>query len=193
VLDICNWLVKKPEILNLACQMLESQSRLVGGSAGAGAAGSAGAVGAAVGPIGPVVPARPARPADDNMRLWDETVKCLFLRARDPPGKALDDLIIKIFNIQIYTNEAKGLLEKTRKAFTDFQNKFNGQVLAEIRVYKGVRESSRADPSQKEIKEYITEEVAEKFLGRQLGGVNISELKNNGGFGVLVNFIRESF
>ena len=29
VLDICNWLVKKPEILNLACQMLESQSRSV--------------------------------------------------------------------------------------------------------------------------------------------------------------------
>ena len=105
----------------------------------------------------------------------------------------MDDLIIKIFNIQIYTNEAKGLLEKTRKAFTDFQNKFNGQVLAEIKVYKGVRESSRADLSQKEIKEYITEEVAEKFLGRQLGGVNISELKNNGGFGVLVNFIRDSF
>jgi hypothetical protein len=41
----------------------------------------------------------------------------------------LDDLIIKIFNIQIYTNEAKGLLEKTRKALADFRNKFNGQVL----------------------------------------------------------------
>ena len=76
----------------------------------------------------------------------------------------MDDLIIKIFNIQIYTNEAKGLLEKTRKALADFQNKFNGQVLAQIKEYKEVRnEMTRCEPSQKEIKEYITEEVTENF------------------------------
>jgi hypothetical protein len=183
VLDICNWLVKKPEILNLACQMLESQSRLVESA------------GATVGSAGPVVPARPVISiSDDNLRLWDESVKCLFLRARNPSGQVLDDLIIKIFSIQIYTNEAKGLLEKTRKVFTDFRNKFNGQVLAQIKEYKVVRsESTRREPSQKEIKEYITEEVTEKFLGRQLGGANLSELKNIGSFEVLVNFIRESF
>jgi hypothetical protein len=180
VLDICNWLVKKPEILNLACQMLESQSR---------------SVGSAVGSAGPVVPARPVTStSDDKIRLWDESVKCLFLRARNPSGQVLDDLIIKIFNIQIYTNEAKGLLEKTRKVFNDFRNKFNGQVLAQVKEYKAVRsESARNEPSQKEIKEYITEEVTEKFLGRQLGGANLSELKNIGSFEVLVNFIRESF
>jgi len=176
VLDICNWLVKKPEILNLACQMLESQSRSVESA------------GATVGSAGPVIPARPVISiSDDNIRLWDESVKCLFLRARNPSGQALDDLIIKIFNIQIYTNEAKGLLEKTRKALADFRNKFNSQVLAQIKEYKEVRND------QKEIKEYITEEVTEKFLGRQLGGANLSELKNIGSFEVLVNFIRESF
>ena len=109
MLDICNWLVKKPEILNLACQMLESQSRSVESA------------GATIGSASPVVPARPVISiSDDNIRLWDESVKYLFLRAQNPSGQVLDNLIIKIFNIQIYTNEAKGLLEKTRKALADF-------------------------------------------------------------------------
>ena len=51
-------------------------------------------------------------------------------------------------------------------------------------------ETTRREPSQKKIKEYITKEVTEKFLGRQLGGANLSELKNIGSFEVLVNFIR---
>ena len=90
--------------------MLESQSRLVESA------------GATVRSAGPVVPARPVISiSNNNIRLWDESVKCLFLRARNPSGQALDDLIIKIFNIQIYTNEAKGLLEKTRKFWLIFK------------------------------------------------------------------------
>ena len=62
----------------------------------------------------------------------------------------------------------------------DFRNKFNGQVLAQIKEYKEVRnEMTQCEPSQKEIKEYITEEVTEKFLGYQLGGANLSELKTS--------------
>ena len=45
----------------------------------------------------------------------------------------------------------------------------------------------------KEVKDYIDEDVAEKLLGRHLGAVNLPELKNNGGFEVLVEFARETF
>jgi hypothetical protein len=43
------------------------------------------------------------------------------------------------------------------------------------------------------MKDYIDECVVQKILSRQLGGVNLSELKQNGSFEVLMDFVRESF
>ncbi|RGB22013.1 hypothetical protein C1646_776819 [Rhizophagus diaphanus] len=48
---------------------------------------------------------------DDKIRLWDESVKCLFLRARSPRGEVFDELITKNFKIKIHSNEAKSYLE----------------------------------------------------------------------------------
>ncbi|CAG8753763.1 256_t:CDS:2, partial [Rhizophagus irregularis] len=61
-LDICNWLLKNPDILRLANEMNES-SYVVS-----------------------------SKNTEDKIRLWDESVKCLFLRARNPSSEALDDL-----------------------------------------------------------------------------------------------------
>ncbi|PKY62668.1 hypothetical protein RhiirA4_490133 [Rhizophagus irregularis] len=82
-LDICNWLVKNPEILRLANEMNES-SYVVS-----------------------------SKNTEDKIRLWDESVKCLFLRVRNPSSEALDDLVVKIFRFKIYTSEARGYLDKT--------------------------------------------------------------------------------
>ncbi|CAB4377525.1 unnamed protein product [Rhizophagus irregularis] len=136
-LDICNWLVKNPEILRLANEMNES-SYVVS-----------------------------SKNTEDKIRLWDESVKCLFLRVRNPSSEALDNLVVKIFQFKIYTSEARGYLDKTRVRMT-------------------------GNLSQKEIKDYVDENVVQKLLNRQLAAVNILELTNNGGMNTLVEFVKEA-
>ena len=77
----------------------------------------------------------------DKIRLWDESVKCLFLRARSPRGEVFDELITKIFKIKIHSNEAKSYLEKTQKFFIDFRNKFNQIILTSVEEFKEIRKN----------------------------------------------------
>ncbi|UZO00442.1 uncharacterized protein OCT59_011576 [Rhizophagus irregularis] len=132
---------------------------------------------------------------DDKIRLWDESVKCLFLRARSPRGEVFDELITKIFKIKIHSNEAKSYLKKTRKFFIDFRNKFNQIILTSVEEFKEIRKNraSTGSLSQKELIDYVDEEFVQKILSRQLVAVNISELTRNGGFNTLVDFVRETF
>ncbi|CAB4394002.1 unnamed protein product [Rhizophagus irregularis] len=152
-LDICNWLVKNPEILRLANEMNES-SYVVS-----------------------------SKNTEDKIRLWDESVKCLFLRVRNLSSEALDNLVVKIFRFKIYTSEARGYLDKTCKSLTDFRNKFNQNIL---------NLGTTGNLSQKEIKDYVDENVVQKLLNRQLAAVNILELTNNGGMDTLVEFVKEA-
>ncbi|CAB4403285.1 unnamed protein product [Rhizophagus irregularis] len=132
---------------------------------------------------------------DDKIRLWDESIKCLFLRARSPRGEVFDELITKIFKIKLHSNEAKSYLEKTRKFFIDFRNKFNQIILTSVEEFKEIRKNraSTGSLSQKELIDYVDKEFVQKILSRQLVAVNISELTRNGGFDILVNFVRETF
>ncbi|CAB4398702.1 unnamed protein product [Rhizophagus irregularis] len=138
-LDICNWLVKNPEILRLANEMNES-SYVVS-----------------------------SKNTEDKIRLWDESFK-------------------------IYTSEARGYLDKTRKSLTDFRNKFNQNILNLVREYKEIRKSRGMTGNlfQKEIKDYVDENVVQKLLNCQLAAVNILELTNNGGMDTLVEFVKEA-
>ncbi|UZO10945.1 uncharacterized protein OCT59_002522 [Rhizophagus irregularis] len=94
-LDICNWLVKNPEILRLANEMNES-SYVVS-----------------------------SKNTEDKIRLWDES-------------------------------------------------------------------GTTGNLSQKEIKDYVDENVVQKLLNRQLAAVNILELTNNGGIDTLIEFVKEA-
>ena len=58
---------------------------------------------------------------------------------RSPRSEVFDDLIAKIFKIEIYSNEAKSYLKKTRKFFTDFRNKFNQIILSFVEEFKEIR------------------------------------------------------
>ncbi|CAB4396615.1 unnamed protein product [Rhizophagus irregularis] len=120
---------------------------------------------------------------EDKIRLWDESVKYLFLRVRNPSSEALDNLVVKIFQFKIYTSEARGYLDKTRKSLTDFRNKFNQNIL---------NLGTTGNLSQKEIKDYVDKNVVQKLLNRQLAAVNILELTNNGGMDTLVEFVKEA-
>jgi hypothetical protein len=175
--------VTKPEILNLTLQMSESNRCSIG-------------VPGPAGPVDPVGPVGPSSTSEDKIRLWDESVKCLFLRFRDPPSTILDEVISKIFNVKIYSDVAKKYLEKTRRTFSDFRNKFNQNVLEGVDEYKKIRRERgvmHGNLSMREVREYIDDDITEKLLNRQLAGVNVQELKKNGGFEVLVEFTRETF
>ncbi|CAB4376077.1 unnamed protein product [Rhizophagus irregularis] len=166
-LEIVAWLVDHLEILRLALEMNNTDVAISSSS----------------------------KITDDKIRLWDESVKCLFLRARSLRGEVFDELITKIFKIKIHLNEAKGYLEKTRKFFIDFRNKFNQIILTSVEEFKEIRKNraSTGSLSQKELIDYVDEEFVQKILSRQLVAVNISELTRNGGFNTLVDFVRETF
>ena len=57
---------------------------------------------------------------------------------RNSRNKTFDELIVKIFKVKIYSNEGKSLLERIRKSFMDFRNKFNQNILNEINEYKNI-------------------------------------------------------
>ncbi|UZO22419.1 uncharacterized protein OCT59_014782 [Rhizophagus irregularis] len=113
-LEIVAWLVDHPEILRLALEMNNTD----------------------------VAISLSSKITDDKIRLWDESVKCLFLRARSPCGEVFDELITKIFKIKIHSNEAKSYLEKTRKFFINFRNKFNQIILTSVEEFKEIRKNS---------------------------------------------------
>ncbi|GBC09021.1 hypothetical protein RclHR1_08550007 [Rhizophagus clarus] len=73
-------------------------------------------------------------------------------------------------------------------------NEVSIESICFVEEYKEIRKSrgTTGNISQKEIKEYVDESVAQKILSRQLVAVNISELINNGGLVTLVDFVREA-
>ncbi|GBC23977.2 hypothetical protein GLOIN_2v1769062 [Rhizophagus irregularis DAOM 181602=DAOM 197198] len=136
-LEIVAWLVDHPEILRLALEMNNTD----------------------------VAISLSSKITDDKIRLWDESVKCLFLCARSPRGEVFDE------------------------------NKFNQIILTSVEEFKEIRKNraSTGSLSQKELIDYVDEEFVQKILSRQLVAVNISELTRNGGFDILVDFVRETF
>ncbi|CAB5380885.1 unnamed protein product [Rhizophagus irregularis] len=179
-LEICNWLIKHPQILNLANQMMtaENTSPDVSASISSNPYTSNNSV--------------PRQPFEnkDNVFLWDESIKCVFLRVRDPPSEALDSLIKKIFGVQTYSSDAKTILERTRKSFIDFQNKYNDSIANLVNNYR--ESKSRSTPSRNDIELFIGEAITMKVLSRQLSAVNIAKLKESG-VETLIEFVRESF
>ncbi|GBC24500.2 hypothetical protein GLOIN_2v1769062 [Rhizophagus irregularis DAOM 181602=DAOM 197198] len=80
------------------------------------------------------------------------------------------------------------------KIFFD-ENKFNQIILTSVEEFKEIRKNSTSTESlsQKKLIDYVDEEFVQKMLSRQLVAVNISELIRNGGFNILVDFVRETF
>lgn len=75
--------------------------------------------------------------------LWDETVKCLFLRVRTPPPDAIDNLVKKVYNVtNIHSERARFLLKNTKGTFRDYRNKYNDGVMKLVTEYKSIRYSS---------------------------------------------------
>ncbi|GBC48409.2 hypothetical protein GLOIN_2v1625176 [Rhizophagus irregularis DAOM 181602=DAOM 197198] len=68
-------------------------------------------------------------------------------------------------------------------------------AISSSKEFKEIRKNraSTGSLSQKELIDYVNEEFVQKILSRQLVAVNISELTRNGGFDILVDFVKETF
>jgi len=60
--------------------------------------------------------------------LFDEELKCLFLRSRDPKIVIFKQLVVKVFDLKLYKNEAKTLVSFASKRFCDYRNKYNDVI-----------------------------------------------------------------
>ncbi|CAB4399207.1 unnamed protein product [Rhizophagus irregularis] len=176
-LDICNWLVRHPYILDLANKMLSAKTSHdetnVNNSSSSFSSSN-----------------------ENKSRLWDEELKCLFLRQRS--SAILDSFIRLVCEYKPYTEEAKSIMRVSRKRLGDYRNKLNTSIAKLVQEFKELkqREQQRvpALPSQSSIDQYIDEAVvAKKILQRYIASTNEAELKRNGSFIKLVEFICECF
>ncbi|EXX55535.1 hypothetical protein RirG_224740 [Rhizophagus irregularis DAOM 197198w] len=187
LLDICNWLVKRPQILELANQMVAANNT----------SSSANTIANYVPGISNNSPVL-TETGENKSRLWDEESKCLFLRIRNPSSSVLDSFILAVFGYQPCSEKAKAVFQETRKRLGDFRNKFNATLRG---LASELKESRRIEnintitmPSQNIIEEFISEEVViRKVLARYFVTTNETELRRNGSLDRLVRFVREAF
>ncbi|CAG8733782.1 15532_t:CDS:2, partial [Dentiscutata erythropus] len=104
ILEICNWLVKHPSILQLANQMYMASSSLI----------------------------ENVRTFNESARIWDEEIKCLFLRARFSSATCIDEFVKKIFGYPLYSKEGTEIRTKTKNTLSDFWHRLNQSVLGHV-------------------------------------------------------------
>ena len=66
-------------------------------------------------------------------------MKCLFLRVRNPPSITIDEMVTKVFAINVNSEQGKSLLSRTKSIFGDFRNKYNNAVVNFVKDYKKTR------------------------------------------------------
>ena len=72
--------------------------------------------------------------------MWDEEIKCLFLRIRNPSLPNIDEFVKKIFGYSPYTKEALEAQSRTKKTLGDFRHKFNLSVIKLVKAFKESQE-----------------------------------------------------
>ncbi|GBC38613.2 proline-rich protein 12 isoform X1 [Rhizophagus irregularis DAOM 181602=DAOM 197198] len=113
-LQICNWLVLHPSVLHLANKMLDASTKQPSTNL-------------------PLTTSTSSSSDNDNYRLIDEEMKCLFLRTRNPPDHAFDKITQKIFGHDAYQSVAKSINERYRKSFSDYRYQLKN-VLSTLKV-----------------------------------------------------------
>ncbi|GES96231.1 hypothetical protein GLOIN_2v1488591 [Rhizophagus clarus] len=126
-LQICNWLVLHPSVLHLANKMLDASTKQPSTNL-------------------PLTTSTSSPSDNDNYRLIDEEMKCLFLRTRNPPDHAFDKITQKIFGHDAYQSVAKSINERYLKEFRQI-------------VESGYTESS--DPTDEEVNNFISHKLIE--------------------------------
>jgi hypothetical protein len=68
-------------------------------------------------------------------------MKCLFLRVRYPPARTMEDLVKKIFLLDIHSEKATSFIKRSKLGFNDYRNKYNNAILSLVNEYKKIRYS----------------------------------------------------
>ncbi|KAF0476748.1 hypothetical protein F8M41_024332 [Gigaspora margarita] len=130
----------------------------------------------------------------DGAHIWDEEIKCLFLKARFPPTICIDEFVKKIFGYPPYSKEGTEIQTKTKNTLSDFWHRFNQTVLDHVKNYKEIQERQGVTSlTNKNINNYINEKVTMDVLHRFIGGTNQSELKRCDAVKKLVQLIHGMF
>ncbi|PKK57931.1 hypothetical protein RhiirC2_797150 [Rhizophagus irregularis] len=181
VLEICNWLVDRPHIIELASKMLAAKSLTYNETSLDLYSGK-----------------KNITYDDNKLRLWDEELKCLFLRNRDLSIATLDNFIRLVCGCEPYTEEAKAITKVSRKRLGDYRNKLNTAVATLVSEFKQIKQRDQQRvltiPAQQAIEQFIDESVViKRVLQRYIASTNESELRRNGALTKLVKFVRECF
>ena len=118
MLEVCQWLItERKDILLMANQMYNAlntslDSPLVNM------------------PTSLMVKPAAAIPNDEKslVRLWHEEIKCLFLWCRVPSDEVIEKLITKIFNYDLYSNDAEEVICHFKRVLIDFRSKLNKKI-----------------------------------------------------------------
>ena len=122
----------------------------------------------------------------------------MFLRIRDPSVTTLDNFIRLVCGHDPYTEEAKTIMKASRKRLGDYRNKLNTAVIKLVEEFKELkqRELQRIPtiPTKIAVDQFVDESVVKsRVLQRFIASTNEAELKRNGSFDKLVQFVRECF
>ncbi|CAB5181606.1 unnamed protein product [Rhizophagus irregularis] len=177
-LQICNWLVLHPSILHLANQMLAASSKQ---------------------PLPSSLPTSSTTSSlsdNDNYRLIDEEMKCLFLRTRNPPDHAFDKITQKIFGHDAYQSVAKSINERYRKSFSDYRYQLKNVLSTLAKEFRQLVESEYTEgsnPTDEEVNNFISREVVlKRILSRYVSAIDFTKLSETS-LEKLVEFSRKCF
>ncbi|CAB4446952.1 unnamed protein product, partial [Rhizophagus irregularis] len=112
-----------------------------------------------------------------------EELKCLFLRVRNPPKRALEELVQQIIKCDLNSAEGLEWLRIGNRQFGDFRNKFLDGIeklvdsLKEKRKGQGIPETIL--PRKEDIADFVDEEITKNTLRRWLSAVKINDLREN--------------
>ncbi|CAB4435242.1 unnamed protein product [Rhizophagus irregularis] len=112
-----------------------------------------------------------------------EELKCLFLRVRNPPKRALEELVQQIIKCDLNSAEGLEWLRIGNRQFGDFRNKFLDGIeklvdsLKEKRKGQGIPETIL--PRKEDIADFVDEEITKNTLRRWLSAVKINDLRKN--------------
>jgi len=185
MLEVCQWLItKRQDVLLMANQMYNALNTSLDSS-----------------PVNmpTFITMKPAVVTPNNekglARLWHEEIKCLFLRCRSPPDEVIEKLVTKIFNYNLFSNDAEEIICHSKRVLTDFRSKLNKKIDARVTEFKEkrTREERTTAPTDTEINEFLSQEVVERILDRYLNGTDKTLLKKCGTMEQLVLFVREAF
>ncbi|GES91495.1 protein split ends isoform X4 [Rhizophagus clarus] len=150
-LQICNWLVLHPSVLHLANKMLDASTKQPSTNL-------------------PLTTSTSSPSDNDNYRLIDEEMKCLFLRTRNPPDHAFDKITQKIFGHDAYQSVAKSINERYQSGYTE-----------------------SSDPTDEEVNNFISREVVlKRILSRYVSAIDFTKLSETS-LDKLIEFSRKCF